>query len=159
VLGVVVVAAVVELVVVLRVVVDVAVLGVVVEVAVLGVVVEVAVLGVVVDVAVVVVEVDVDGADVVVAAVVVVVAGSGGETCCVCGDVAMLVPFLLLAVSATRIVKPASAGTSGLVCEVAPATGAQALPPLEQRNHWKLYLEEGPLQPPVLAVSVCPTSG
>jgi hypothetical protein len=131
---------------------------------VLGVVVEVVelvvVLGVVV-VAVVVVELDVDAdvAEVVVAGTVVVVPGGGGDTRFVARDVAMLVPFLLLAVPTTRIVKPTSAEVSRSVCATAPFTGAQVSPLLEQRNHWKLSVGDGPLQAPVLAFSVSPTIG
>jgi hypothetical protein len=72
---------------------------------------------------------------VVVVVVVVVGVGAGVETEGVGADVAMLVPFLLLAVTATRIVKPASVERSRSVCAVAPATVVQASPALEQCSH------------------------
>lgn len=139
------------------------------------VVVGVAVVVVVVDGVVVEVDVVVDGevvvlvAVVLVAAVVVVVAaevvvlvagaGAGAAIAGVGADVAMLVPFLLLAVTATRMVKPASAARSKSFCAVAPLTVLHASPALEQCSHWNVYVLGGPFQLPGFAVSVIPTSG
>jgi hypothetical protein len=139
------------------------------------VVVGVVVVVVVVDGVVVDVDVVVDGevvvvlAVVLVAAVVVVVAvevvvlvagaGAGAAIAGVGADVAMLVPFLLLAVTATRMVKPTSVERSRSVCAVAPLTVLHASPALEQCSHWNVYVLGGPFQLPGFALSVIPTSG
>jgi hypothetical protein len=109
-------------------------LGVVVDgvVVVVGVVVEVVVVvvvGVVVVVAVVVV---------VVAVLVVAAAGAGAvaaATTEVGSDVAIVVPFLLLAVTATRRLEPASAESGAYVCAVADARSEHADPSLAHRTH------------------------
>jgi hypothetical protein len=68
--------------------------------------------------------------------VVVLVVGAGGaDTRGVGNEVAMLVPFLLLAVTVTRMVNPTSAERSKSVCAAAPATGVHASPLLEQCSH------------------------
>jgi hypothetical protein len=125
---------------------------------VVGIVVVIGVVVVVTVVLVVGVVVVVDHVDVVVGVVLVVGAG-GAETWGVGDEVAMLVPFLLLAVTATRMVNPTSPEPSKSVCAVAPLTGAHASPLFEQRSHWKLYVLVGPFQVPVFAVRVVPTSG
>ena len=133
------------------------------------VVVGVVVVVVVVDGVVVELDVVVVLAVVLVAAVVVVVAvevvvlvagaGAGAAIAGVGADVAMLVPFLLLAVTATRMVKPASVARSRSVCAVAPLTVLHESPALEQCSHWNVYVLGGPFQLPGFAVSVIPTSG
>jgi hypothetical protein len=85
------------------------------------------VVGVVVDV-----DVDVDVVELVGVVVVVLVGVDGVETRFVGLETAMLVPFLLLAVTATRMVKPASVVASKSVCAVAPFTVVQASPLFEQ---------------------------
>jgi hypothetical protein len=76
---------------------------------------------------------------VVVVEVQVVVVGGGGlvglVTTGVGLDVLTAEPFLLLAVTTSRRVKPTSAATSKYVWAVAPVTGPHVVPALEQRTH------------------------
>jgi hypothetical protein len=108
-------------------------------VVVVGVVVDVLVeLGLMVGVVVVVVVVVVLTGVVVVEVEVVVVGGGGlvgPFTTGVGLDVLTAAPFLLLAVTTSRRVKPTSAAASKYVWAVAPVTGAHVVPALEQRTH------------------------
>ena len=95
---------------------------------------------VVVDAEVVEVEllVVVSGVVVVVEVEVVVVGGGGLVGLCTTGvgfDVLTDEPFLLLAVTTSRRVKPTSAAASKYVWAVAPVTRAHVVPALEQRAH------------------------
>jgi hypothetical protein len=118
---------------------------------------------VVVGVVVVVFEVVVVGVVVVVVAVVVVVgvvvdgAGAGGgATTPVASDVAVVEPLWFVAVTEMRSTKPTSADPTVYVEPPAPAIGPQALPSVEHRCHWSVYVIPLPLQVPVLAVMTFP---
>jgi hypothetical protein len=111
--------------------------GVAVVVVVVVVVVEVGVVGVVVEVVVVVVEVVVVGVVIVVVVVeaVVVVDGAGADSTGVGSEVAIVEPFLFVAVTARRKVPLTSPESGEYVCPPAPPSPAHP-PPLESHfNH------------------------
>jgi hypothetical protein len=75
----------------------------------------------------------------------------GAVTTAVGEEVATAEPFLFDAVTATAIVEPTSSAESEYVVAVAPSMGAQLAP---HRCHWIWKVACGPLQLPVVAVSV-----
>ncbi len=77
----------------------------------------------------------------------------------VAADVATLEPLLLEAVTLTRSVWPRSADTTPYDELVAPPIEAQALPDESQRSHSYAYELTRPLQLPLLADTVFPTTG
>jgi hypothetical protein len=76
----------------------------------------------------------------------------------VCAEVADAEPAAFVAVTTIRSVLPASADTSVYVLLVAPLMLAHEAPALSQRRHWYAYDVGAPLQLPVEAVSVWPTT-
>ena len=86
----------------------------------------------------------------------VVLAGGAGAITAVAAEVASVEPAPLVAVTATRIVPPASGAASVYVLAPAPAMSEHALPAESQRRHWYAKLVGEPLQVPVEAVSWLP---
>src|SRR5215211_2458205 len=64
-----------------------------------------------------------------------VLTGAAPATTAVAAEVALLEPAVLLAVTATRRVRPTSALVSAYVVLVAPAMSVHPLPALSQRRH------------------------
>jgi hypothetical protein len=86
------------------------------------------------------------------------VAAGAGATTEVAFDVAADDPTLFDAVTVTRSLEPTSPATGAYEAFTAPARDEQLLPALSQRSHWYAYELTPPLQLPVLALSVWPTT-
>ena len=80
-------------------------------------------------------------------------------TVAVAFESADVVPLVLVAVTCSRIVEPASACTTAYVVPVAPAMSTQFAPPVSHRRHFRVSVGVGvPVQVPSLPVNSCPTA-
>jgi hypothetical protein len=86
------------------------------------------------------------------------VATGAAATRAVWPDTAVAEPPAFVAVTATRSVNPASPLATAYDAAVAPLMAAHDAPELSQRRHWYAYELTPPLQLPVLALSVWPTT-
>lgn len=74
-------------------------------------------------------------------------------------ETAVVAPFWLVAVTDNRSAAPASDVAAVYCAPPAAAMGVHERPFGSQRSHWELNEIPGPLQEPVVPVSVWPTTG